>query len=66
MITDVIMMSVLAVALTIQLRTSKYTPWIYWLCVVLVSIVGTQITDLCTDTLGVPLYLSTPSSSRSC
>ena len=58
-VTDVIMMSVLAVALTIQLRTRRYTPWIYWLCVVLVSIVGTQITDLFTDTLSVPLYLST-------
>lgn len=58
-ITDVAMLAVLAVALTIQLRTTKYTPWIYWLCVVLVSIVGTQITDFFTDTLGVSLYLST-------
>lgn len=58
-ITDVAMLAVLAVALTLQLRTRKYTPWIYWLCVVLVSIVGTQITDFFTDTLGVSLYLST-------
>src|SRR6478752_1170367 len=58
-ITDVSMLVVLAVALTIQLRTHRYTPWIYWLCVVLVSIVGTQITDFFTDTLGVSLYLST-------
>jgi uncharacterized membrane-anchored protein len=58
-ITDAAMMTVLAVALTIQLRKQKYTPWIYWLCVVLVSIVGTQITDFFTDTLGVSLYLST-------
>ncbi|MEU7874084.1 hypothetical protein [Dactylosporangium sp. NPDC049140] len=35
------------------------TPWIYWLCVVLVSILGTQLTDFFTDTLGVSLYLST-------
>ncbi|MFG1609794.1 hypothetical protein [Actinoplanes sp. NPDC049265] len=59
LITDAVMLSVLAIALAIQLRTSKYTPWIYWLCVVLVSIVGTQITDFFTDTLGVSLYLST-------
>jgi uncharacterized membrane-anchored protein len=37
----------------------QYTPWIYWLCVVLLSIVGTQLTDFFTDTLGVSLYIST-------
>jgi uncharacterized membrane-anchored protein len=31
----------------------------YWLTVVLVSVVGTQITDALTDGLGVSLYLST-------
>lgn len=58
-VTDVAMLLVLASALTIQLRKRAYTPWTYWLCVVLVSIVGTQITDFFTDTLGVSLYLST-------
>jgi uncharacterized membrane-anchored protein len=58
-VTDAVMAAVLAAALVIQFRTRKYTPWIYWLCVVLVSIVGTQITDFFTDTLGVSLYLST-------
>jgi uncharacterized membrane-anchored protein len=58
-VTDAIMLTVLAIALIIQLRTGKYTPWIYWVCVVLVSIVGTQITDFFTDDLGVSLYLST-------
>ena len=53
------MFAVLAAALTLQLRTHRYTPWLYWLSVVLVSIVGTQITDFFTDTLGVSLYLST-------
>jgi uncharacterized membrane-anchored protein len=38
---------------------ARCTPWIYWLTVVLVSIVGTQITDLLTDGLGVSLYVST-------
>jgi uncharacterized membrane-anchored protein len=58
-VTDGLMIAVLAVALAVQFRTLKYTPWIYWLCVVLVSIVGTQITDFLTDTLGVSLYVST-------
>jgi uncharacterized membrane-anchored protein len=58
-VTDVAMLAVLAAALTVQLRKRAYTPWAYWLCVVLVSIVGTQITDFFTDTLGVSLYLST-------
>lgn len=34
-------------------------PWIYWLVVVLVSVVGTLITDNLTDNLGVPLWEST-------
>jgi len=58
-VTDAAMFAVLAAALIVQLRTRKCVPWIYWLCVVLVSIVGTQITDFFTDILGVSLYLST-------
>ncbi len=58
-VTDLAMLVVLAAALSVQLRKTRYTPWIYWLCVVLVSIVGTQITDFFTDTLGVSLYVST-------
>jgi uncharacterized membrane-anchored protein len=58
-VTDLAMLAVLAAALTVQLRKTRYAPWSYWLCVVLVSIVGTQVTDFFTDTLGVSLYLST-------
>jgi len=57
--TRTVMGALLAVALFMQLRTPRYTPWIYWLMVVLVSVVGTQITDLLTDGLGVSLYVST-------
>lgn len=53
------MAALLAIALFGQLRTKAYTPWIYWLTVVLVSIVGTQITDILTDKLDVSLYTST-------
>lgn len=54
-----IMALLLGVALFMQLRTRRYAPWLYWLSVVLVSIVGTQVTDFLTDSLGVSLYLST-------
>ena len=57
--TRAVMGALLAAALFTQLRTRRYTPWIYWLTVVLVSVVGTQITDLLTDGLGVSLYVST-------
>jgi uncharacterized membrane-anchored protein len=59
LVTDAVMFVLLATALVVQLRTRRYTPWIYWLCVVLVSIFGTQLTDFFTDTLGVPLAAST-------
>ncbi|BFU45698.1 hypothetical protein KRMM14A1004_39350 [Krasilnikovia sp. MM14-A1004] len=58
-VTDTLVFAVLAIALVAQWRTRQYTPWTYWLCVVLVSISGTQITDFLTDTLGVSLYAST-------
>jgi uncharacterized membrane-anchored protein len=58
-VTSLVMGGLLAAALVTQLCTRRYTPWIYWLTVVLVSVVGTQITDLLTDGLGVSLYVST-------
>jgi len=58
-VTTAITMTLLVAALLGQLRMRAYVPWIYWLTVVLVSIVGTQITDILTDGLGVSLYLST-------
>ena len=58
-ITGAIMASLLLVALLVQLRMRRYVPWTYWLTVVLVSVVGTQITDALTDRLGVSLYVNT-------
>lgn len=58
-VTNFVMASFLAAVLVMQMRKREYTPWVYWLAVVLVSIVGTQITDLLTDGLGVSLYWST-------
>jgi uncharacterized membrane-anchored protein len=58
-VTGAIMVALLLAALVVQLRMRRYVPWIYWLTVVLVSIVGTQITDALTDGLGISLYTST-------
>lgn len=58
-VTRLLMAALLACALFLQLRERRYMPWSYWLTVVLVSIVGTQITDLMTDGLGISLYVST-------
>ena len=57
--TGMLMGALLVVALAWQLRQHRYVPPIYWLTVVLVSVVGTQITDALTDGLGVSLYAST-------
>jgi uncharacterized membrane-anchored protein len=58
-ITDGIMSVLLIAALLAQLHARQYVPWRYWLAVVLVSVVGTQITDFLTDKLGISLYVST-------
>lgn len=58
-VTGAIMASLLIMALILQLRATRYVPWMYWLSVVLLSVVGTQITDALTDRLGISLYLST-------
>ena len=58
-ITDGIMLTLLVSSLLAQLQAQEYVPWRYWLTVVLVSVVGTQITDFLTDKLDISLYLST-------
>jgi uncharacterized membrane-anchored protein len=44
--------------LWLQLRQDRYVPWIYWVTVVFLSIVGTLITDNLSDNFGVSLYAS--------
>jgi uncharacterized membrane-anchored protein len=58
--TSAVMAVILIAALFMQLRADRYVPWIYWLAVVLVSIVGTLITDNLSDNLGVSLEITTP------
>ena len=49
----------LIIALFFQFRSRKYTPGMYWLAVVLISVVGTLITDNLTDNFGVALTTTT-------
>src|SRR5439155_16918188 len=57
--TSVAMTAVLVVALVFQFRKDRYVPSIYWLSVVLISIVGTLITDNLSDNLHVSLIVTT-------
>ena len=57
--TDGLMAILLLISLALQLQADRYVPWRYWLAVVLISVVGTQITDFLTDELEVSLYVST-------
>ena len=57
--TSLIMAGVLAVALVLQFAQKKYVPWAYWLAVVLISIVGTLVTDNLVDNFGVTLMTTT-------
>ena len=53
--TSWIMLGLFSFFLIWQLRQTQYTPWTYWLNVVLISVVGTLITDNLVDNLGVSL-----------
>lgn len=57
--TSIVAGILLAVVLFFQFRSKKYIPAIYWLTVVLISIFGTLVTDIMTDSIGVPLEVST-------
>ncbi len=56
--TTVVFSAALVVALVVQFRLNRYVPSIYWLAVVLISVVGTLLTDNLTDSRGVPLWIS--------
>jgi uncharacterized membrane-anchored protein len=54
-----IMGSLLVAALVVQFRSRRYVPVKYWTAVVLISVVGTLITDNLTDNFGVALKTTT-------
>jgi uncharacterized membrane-anchored protein len=57
--TTVVFSAALVAVLVAQFRLSRYVPAVYWLAVVLISVVGTLLTDILTDGLAVPLWIST-------
>jgi uncharacterized membrane-anchored protein len=57
--TTYIMAAALIAVLVFQFRSRKYVPGIYWLAVVLISIVGTLFSDNLVDNLGVELQTTT-------
>jgi uncharacterized membrane-anchored protein len=57
--TTLVFSAALVIALVAQFRLDRYVPSIYWLSVVLISVVGTLVTDNLTDAHGVPLWIST-------
>ena len=58
-VTSIIMSILLIIVLFFQFKSLQYIPSIYWLSVVLISVVGTLITDNLTDNLGASLELTT-------
>jgi uncharacterized membrane-anchored protein len=58
-VTSVIMTAILAVVVAVQFAKKRYVPATYWAAVVLISIVGTLITDNLVDNFGVPLEATT-------
>jgi len=57
-VTSWVMSAVCIVALIWQVRTKRYYPTPYWLEVVLISVVGTLISDLLVDGLGISLVIT--------
>jgi uncharacterized membrane-anchored protein len=56
--TTLVFSAAFVVALIAQFRLNRYVPAVYWLVVVLISVVGTLLTDNLTDGHNVPLWIS--------
>ncbi|WP_363321537.1 COG4705 family protein [Polycladomyces subterraneus] len=57
--TTFVMCGLLLITLFLQFRSRKYVPGIYWLAVVLISVVGTLVSDNLVDNFGVTLETTT-------
>lgn len=57
--TSIVMGVLLIISLLFQIRAKSYSPPLYWLSVVFISVFGTLITDNLSDNLGVSLAIST-------
>ncbi|MGL4967375.1 MAG: COG4705 family protein [Inquilinus sp.] len=58
-VTSLIMSAILVITLAVQFARKRYVPWAYWLIVVIISIVGTLVSDNLVDNLGVTLEATT-------
>ncbi len=56
--TTIVFSVALVASLVAQFRLDRYVPGVYWLSVVLISVVGTLLTDNMTDGHNVPLWIS--------
>lgn len=57
--TTLVMTGLLIIVLFLQFKKKEYVPWVYWLTVVLISVVGTLFTDNLVDNYGVSLVTTT-------
>jgi uncharacterized membrane-anchored protein len=57
--TSLVMSGLFLTVLAVQVTRRRYVPAIYWTVVVLVSVVGTLVSDNLVDNLGVPLRTTT-------
>jgi uncharacterized membrane-anchored protein len=57
--TTYVMAALLVAALVVQVRSRRYVPGIYWVAVVIISVVGTLITDKLVDGFGISLQVTT-------
>ena len=57
--TTFVMSALLLITLFFQFRLKKYVSGIYWLTVLLISVVGTLVTDNLTDNFGIALETTT-------
>ena len=57
--TSWILSAFLAAALVLQFLHQRYVPWAYWIAVVMISVVGTLVTDNLVDNFGVALETTT-------
>jgi uncharacterized membrane-anchored protein len=57
--TTLIFSAALIAVMVWQFRLRRYVPGVYWTAVVLISVVGTLLTDNLTDGQGVPLWITT-------
>jgi uncharacterized membrane-anchored protein len=53
-----LMAGLLVIALAVQFSVRRYVPTVYWVVVVLLSVVGALLTDNLTDEVGLPLPIS--------